>query len=136
MADRRLFTLEEANAVLPALQPVLEALRSAVLEAQRHQANLEQMQKVYPSANGHRAELETQIRLSKDALDELMVKIRALIAEAEGLGCEVKDPSSGLIDFRSLRDGEVVYLCWRLGEGDHIEFWHTLTDGFAGRRPL
>ena len=66
----------------------------------------------------------------------MTMKIRTLIAEAEGLGCEVKDPSSGLIDFRSLRNGEVVYLCWRLGEGDHIEFWHTLTDGFAGRQPL
>jgi len=51
------------------------------------------------------------------------------------MGVEVKDPSTGLIDFRSLRGDEEVYLCWRLGEG-RIAWWHDLDSGFQGRRPL
>jgi hypothetical protein len=47
----------------------------------------------------------------------------------------VKDPATGLIDFRSLRGGREVYLCWRLGEGE-IAWWHELDAGFQGRQPL
>jgi hypothetical protein len=43
--------------------------------------------------------------------------------------------STGLVDFRTMRDGRAVYLCWRLGE-DAIRYWHELDAGFAGRRPL
>jgi len=41
----------------------------------------------------------------------------------------------GLVDFPALRHGETVLLCWMLGE-DHVAHWHTIEDGFAGRRPL
>lgn len=135
MAEHPLLTLEEANARLPLIRPILERLRDLVAEAQQRQAQIEQLQQVYPSANGHRAELETQIRVATRELEEGVEEVRRLIDEAEGHGCEVKDPSTGLIDFRSLRDGEVVYLCWRLGEGD-IAYWHTLQAGFKGRQPL
>jgi hypothetical protein len=41
----------------------------------------------------------------------------------------------GLVDFRSVRNGEEVYLCWRQGE-ERISHWHTLESGFAGRQPI
>jgi hypothetical protein len=47
----------------------------------------------------------------------------------------VKDIDEGLVDFPALRHGETVLLCWMLGE-DHVAHWHTIEDGFAGRRPL
>jgi hypothetical protein len=50
-------------------------------------------------------------------------------------GAQVKDLDSGLIDFPALRRGETVLLCWQLGE-DEIAWWHSVDDGFAGRRPL
>jgi hypothetical protein len=63
-------------------------------------------------------------------------KLSALTSELENLGVQLKDYSQGLIDFPSLRDGEVVLLCWRLGEGDEVEWWHDVDSGFAGRQPL
>jgi hypothetical protein len=51
------------------------------------------------------------------------------------MGVELKDIEEGLVDFRSMRDGRIVYLCWRQGE-DTIAFWHELDAGFAGRQPL
>ena len=47
----------------------------------------------------------------------------------------MKDPAQGLLDFPALRRGEEVCLCWRVGEAE-IGYWHSLEDGFAGRRPL
>lgn len=58
---------------------------------------------------------------------------RELLA-LEQLGIEVK-AAEGLVDFRSLRDGEVVYLCWRFPEAA-VTHWHRLDAGFAGRRPI
>jgi hypothetical protein len=51
------------------------------------------------------------------------------------LGVQVKDIDEGLVDFPALRRGETVLLCWKLGE-DRVGFWHTIEEGFAGRRPL
>lgn len=51
------------------------------------------------------------------------------------LGGVVKDPESGLVDFPALREGDEVLLCWQVGE-DEIRYWHSLEDGFAGRREL
>jgi len=134
VTERRLFSLEEANALIPVLRPLLERLRDMVNEAQRQQTEIQRMESVWPHANGHRVELEVNLKTARATLEALTTDIRTGISEAEAHGCEVKDPSTGLIDFRSPRDGRVVYLCWRLGEDD-IAFWHTLEDGFKGRQP-
>jgi hypothetical protein len=57
------------------------------------------------------------------------------LAELEALGVVVKDAARGLVDFPSLRDGEVVELCWLDGE-EAVSHWHPVGEGFAGRRPL
>jgi len=58
------------------------------------------------------------------------------IGELEALGVQLKDFDRGLVDFPSLRDGKVVLLCWQLGEGEEVEWWHDMDAGFAGRTPL
>jgi len=75
-------------------------------------------------------------------VDELQATIDAEAAEVvrcatalQELGLLVKDLDEGLVDFPALRGDEEVLLCWRLGE-DEVAFWHTLEDGFAGRKPL
>lgn len=56
--------------------------------------------------------------------------------ELEALGVQLKDYERGLLDFPSMREGRVVLLCWQLGEGDRIAWWHDLETGFAGRQPI
>ena len=64
---------------------------------------------------------------------ELLVEI---VKSLEQRGVVVKGIDQGLIDFPHLRkSGEEVYLCWQIGEND-IEYWHTIADGFAGRRKI
>ena len=51
------------------------------------------------------------------------------MAKLDELGVQLKDFERGLIDFPSLRDGRVVLLCWQLGEGDELEWWHDVDAG-------
>lgn len=126
----RLFTVAEANALLPVLVPVLERLRDdkrALDEIRQQFAALAPAMR----GNGHGA--------AAVALEQRLVEVAQRLAEGvarvRAYGVEVKDLDQGLIDFPARRGRRVVYLCWRLGEGP-IAFWHELDAGFAGRRPL
>jgi hypothetical protein len=83
--------------------------------------------------NGHHLHLRIN-NMQKD-LAEYIQAMQELIDELSSFGCELKDPTIGLIDFLSLRNDREVYLCWHLGE-ERINFWHFLDAGFAGRQPL
>lgn len=65
-----------------------------------------------------------------------LYEVGKITTEISEDGVQLKDYSRGLIDFPSLRSGRVVLLCWQLGEGDEIEWWHDTEAGFAGRQPL
>lgn len=65
----------------------------------------------------------------------LAEELAVALDDLDELGILVKDLDTGLIDFPSELDGELVLLCWRLGE-DEIAWYHGHDDGFAGRRPL
>jgi hypothetical protein len=123
---RTLFTLEQANAILPTLRPLLEemaAARAKIVEAEPD------LWPVLEKAIGNGGS-----KKAGKVLVYFEIVQRSVKAVTE-LGIEIKDIETGLIDFPSERDGRVVYLCWRLGEGD-IAFWHDIDSGFAGRQPL
>jgi hypothetical protein len=65
-----------------------------------------------------------------------LYEVGKLTTDLHTLGVQLKDYSRGLVDFPSMRDDRVVLLCWQLGEGDEIEWWHDIEAGFAGRQPL
>ena len=126
----RLFTVDEANGLLPDLIPVLtelKAKKAALDEARIALARLTPTMR----SNGHAAEAAVQERRLRDLTVALATGVRRITAQ----GVEIKDLDHGLIDFPSLRGNRVVYLCWRLGEGS-IAYWHEIDAGFAGRRPL
>ena len=127
------FTLEEASALLPTIRPILEqiiTLRARLERTERDLVNLHWKART----NGH-AEYSGSFGAGQSARSELMAEINAELVKIHDLGVELKDPAVGLIDFPSLREGRVVYLCWRLGEAA-IEYWHETDTGFAGRQPL
>lgn len=127
----RLFTLEEARALLPEIRPLVQEMQDRKQELDRAQELLARAGK-RSGGNGHgppgalAAQTEAQT---------LVDGIRQRIARLAELGVEVKGIDEGLIDFPAERDGRTVYLCWRLGEPD-ILHWHDLAAGFRGRQPL
>jgi hypothetical protein len=122
MTERR-YTLEEANALLPELVPLLEGLRDAQRVMAEHQDAVLSSARSNGGGAAGRAFLEAS-----------QVAGRAT-ADLERLGILLRDPEAGLIDFPAERDGEEIFLCWRLGE-DAVAWWHTTDTGFAGRQPL
>ena len=58
-----------------------------------------------------------------------------LSTEIDDLGVLLRDPDTGLVDFPSSREGQDIFLCWRLGE-NRIGFWHPRDTGFIGRLPI
>jgi hypothetical protein len=121
----RLFSREEANLLLPTLRPLLERARevSATLGDRDRQKRLRSV----TVGNGG-GEAAREIMAEGDELSRV-------VAEIGRLGVVVRDPSTGLVDFPAERDGEPVYLCWRLGE-DEVAHWHDRDSGFSGRMPL
>ena len=129
----RHFTPEEANAALAEVGPLVAQMvahRRAHVEALTRQEELEG--RIRGNGGGippatlaaAAAEVESEARELARVIDEIADR-----------GAQVKDIDEGLIDFPALSRGETVLLCWRLGE-DEIRYWHSVDDGFAGRREL
>jgi hypothetical protein len=130
MADR-LFTLEEALALLPALRQMMSELQQRKHVLEQLSARLDGLLGG-SSGNGHRA---ANVEAMRREVQAAATALQQLISELDATGAVLKGIDEGLLDFPSLREGRVVYLCWRLGE-DTISYWHEMNTGFAGRQPL
>ncbi|MCA1833111.1 MAG: DUF2203 domain-containing protein [Actinomycetota bacterium] len=121
--SEKVFTVAEANALIGVLGPVLEQLRDAqaVLDA-RHG----ELEEHAPGNGGGEPGVEFLGAMSDAG---------KAIAKLNEAGVVVRDPASGLIDFPAEREGQRIFLCWRIGE-DAVDWWHPTTSGFADRRPL
>ena len=130
----RKYTVEEANLalpevrrlverivdIMPALPEMHESIRIAELKANRESAGEAEQDKL--------AEAVSSLRAAEMAV---AVALRSL----EALDVTLKDANTGLVDFLGEHDGEVVELCWRLGE-ESVANWHRIGEGFPGRKPL
>ena len=130
----RTFTLDEAQDLLPTLESLLRTSIDGKKLIESVDAELQATaQRVF--LNGgmslnvvhfarRKAEREKAIQRVKDAMDEI-----------DAMGVQVKDLDIGLLDFPCEVDGQIVLLCWKLGE-KAITHWHGVSEGFAGRKPV
>lgn len=127
------FTREEAEELLPRVEPLLRELRTL---ARSLTDVLEEYTALHEKMRGNGHSHIQQYQALRERIGELRADIEARLQAITDLGVLVKDIESGLIDFPSRREGHEVYLCWRLGEGERIGWWHEVEAGFAGRQPL
>ncbi len=124
----KLFSVEEANALLPTVRRIVAAVARAY-------------SRVSVSQEGSREVAELAKTTGGGYMPNGVVYVGALLAlaeragELETLGVQLKDYERGLIDFPALMEGREVYLCWEEGE-DEIGWWHEVDAGHAGRQPL
>jgi len=134
--ETKLFTLEEANQLLPQIKAKLEALIQLKLEIQKLQAEIDVVELVYQTGEKEPSEAaRATIQGKLSYLDQRATQFREDLRQFADMGCELKDLDHGLVDFYTLRDNKMVYLCWKRGE-PQIQFWHDLESGFAGRQPI
>jgi hypothetical protein len=132
--SERTFTLDEAQSLLP----VLESLLRTAIGAKKLIEEVEAEQQ----ALNHRIFLNggthvDVVPLAKRKAERNKAEQRAkdALAEIDSIGVQVKDLNIGLLDFPCEVEGEIVLLCWKLGEKS-ITHWHGTHEGFAGRKPI
>ena len=125
-AFEKLFTVEEANALIPTLREILDEL-ALHRDALRERAP--DMQPILEASTGNgggRAGSE----YGAEAYNLYLA-----VERIRDLGVVLKDLDMGLLDFPHEREGRIVFLCWHPPE-ENVAYWHDLDAGYAGRQPL
>ena len=124
----KLFTIQEANALLPSVRAILAKIQRAHRRLSEYR---DEARKAAEAAEQGGGGIDNGV-----AYAMILTELTSEMSELDTLGVQLKDFERGLVDFPSLRDGKVVLLCWQMGEGDELEWWHDVDAGFAGRTPL
>ncbi len=125
MDDKHLFTVREANELIPFLSNKLEELHRAHQKLEVWSENVPSQQEIALSGG----------MLAEPRYVALLTRLQSLVDDICSAGCYLKDLESGLVDFPTLWEGREVYLCWKLGESE-VGHWHEIEAGFGGRRSL
>jgi len=129
----RVFTVEEANALLETVRPLAERMvadRRALARAMARHARIEGTMR----GNSGGISPEEPSAAATTLCEEADAVARCL-DQINRLGVVVKDLDTGLVDFPAVRGDEEIFLCWQVGE-DEIRYWHGREEGFAGRKEL
>jgi hypothetical protein len=119
----KIYSVSEANSLLPYLAPTLVELREKFEEASKIREAVAQAARF----NGG--------TLDREDWSMTLKRVAELLGRLQEWEIQLRDVSTGLVDFPTVKDGADAWLCWRLGEPE-ISYWHSTDEGFAGRRPL
>ena len=132
-----ILTLAEANAALPHVDQMIEQLQGLQREMADGEAQRKELAKQLTWGHGHaRTAVQDQLHAGTARKDQLVAAAEATFHALSACGAMLKNLETGLVDFYGERDGDIILLCWQLGEAQRIEYWHTLEGGFAGRQPV
>jgi hypothetical protein len=128
------FTIDEAQSLLPVLESLLKRAIESKQAAQEVEARLAELGRRIYLSGGMRVNV-AEAGKQRVEMDAHLQRVRETLAEIDSIGVQVKDVDAGLLDFPCRLEDQVVLLCWRMGESA-IEHWHTIEDGFKGRKPV
>lgn len=127
MDTERVYTVDEARAILPEVRATLIQLAIERRRADAAHAALHRLLGADPADRARRRlEAETGERRGS---------VRSLLEHLASLGVVVRDLETGLVDFPTMHAGERAWLCWRLDD-PILAWWHTTREGYASRRPI
>ena len=126
----KVFRLEEANALIPVVRPLLEDLVRRRRDLAIKLLEADTAQRMAGDAGGAQR-AATQAKQAETMQEEVL----ALIETVQRHGCIVKDLDLGLVDFPALRAGQLINLCWKMDE-PAVAFWHGMDEGFTARKSI
>ena len=133
MSDRT-FTLDEAQMLLPILESLLRQAIQGKKQIEEVDTELQETaHRVF--LNGGTLLNVVHLARRKAEREKAIRRIKDALAEIDATGVQVKDLDIGLLDFPCKVEGEILLLCWKLGEAA-ITHWHGTNEGFAGRKPI
>ena len=130
----KIFTLSEAQTLLPVVEALLRKAQVAGVRAGELEGEMQQLSTRIFLSGGMHVDVSAAARRRAER-DKAVQEAKDTLVEIDSIGVLVKDLEQGLLDFPSTMDGKPVLLCWKLGE-PAIAHWHTEQEGFAGRKPL
>ncbi len=113
----KLFSIEEANNLIPQVDSLLGDMQTAVSDILRLRQEI-----------ANEKELSIASRNKAQEIAFLVREVQQNKLELDKLGVFIKDVDSGLVDFPSQVGAEVVYLTWEKGQ-DAITHYHRLNEG-------
>lgn len=135
MKNPKFFTVEEAEKQIGFLETTFERIRRNKHQFLWLQEEIAILKLVVQCGadekNPDAAELSDKTARYKTIARE----IEKDIATIEEIGCILRDVDKAIVDFFSIQNGTVVFLCWKKGE-DAIKYWHSIHEGVAGRQLL
>ena len=126
---RRTYSIEEANALIPQVRAVLLQL---AVEQRRLDASHAEMHRQLDANGGPEGAVAAGRQEAETA--DIREGMRTLLMHLSEMAVELRDVEMGLVDFPGERDGDPVWLCWRLAD-PRVAFWHPIDEGYATRRP-
>jgi hypothetical protein len=126
----RLFTVDEANDLLPKVRPLVEQVLENIRRLKSASETVIRKEGLDPETPNLMNRLRDDGEIAR-----LIGQVKGCVDEINSFGCICKGVEQGLIDFPCMLGAEVVFLCWQIGEPS-VGFWHRIEDGFAGRKPL
>ncbi len=149
----RHFTLQEANALLPAVREAFQHIHVLVKTKgpgpgepeplgppeDHNGASNENGHTEGGNGNGHangKAHVTHKTEASVLSFQERATTVKEMLVSLQRFGIVVQDVMRGLIDFPCLYLGREVFLCYELSDGDTIQFYHEIEAGYAGRYPI
>ena len=137
--NRKAFTVEEANALVPALNEVFREIRAHRHTIRDAAQKIEVLELLWGNAvrDASNPDYAEFVRLHQD-VDRAMRGVQRVVEEgvvARGLRFPAGGVENGLVDFPTTYFGRWVYLCWHVGERE-VRYWHELDTGFQGRQEI
>ena len=130
----RTFTLQDAQMLLPTLESLLRTAIKSKQLIEEVDAELQDLaHRIF--LNGGTLVKIVDVARRKAERERTVQRVKDAVAEIHATGVQVKDIDIGLLDFPCKVDGEILLLCWKLGE-KKITHWHSPEEGFAGRKPI
>jgi hypothetical protein len=130
----RTFTLQDAQMLLPTLESLLRTAIKSKQFIEEVDAELQDLaHRIF--LNGGTLVKIVEVARRKTERERAIQRAKDAVAEIHATGVQVKDIDIGLLDFPCKVEGEILLLCWKLGE-EKITHWHSPEEGFAGRKPI
>ncbi|MBI1388394.1 MAG: DUF2203 family protein [bacterium] len=124
------FTVDEANALIPRFREIFTQIHELIVQARGREPM------VRPGVIPHGGRTNGNHAKAVHEREEILKRINELVTEITDAGVVIQDITRGLIDFPAVIEGDEVFLCYELEDGERILYYHGLDAGYAGRKEL
>ncbi len=135
-SHQKMFSLEEANRIVPFLSSAFEEIFRLNENSRSLDVDINDLVAIWGEEVMMTGHVDHEIYKERmERRKELHRRTHEMFDKVLQTGAVIKDTETGLVDFYSKKDDGMIMLCWKFGE-DRIRFWHPVSSGFSKRKPV